>query len=172
MGPTPTDTELDTSAPNRGVGPSLRGKSLYLGEEKLQVRGVTYGPFSSDPSGGFEPLTVQRDFALMAGCGINAVRVYSAPERWLLDLAQLHGLHVMVGIPWEQHVAFLDTGAADGIERAVARRSGPWPGTPRCFATRLATRFPPQSSAGTAASQSNASLDACAALRGMRTRVH
>src|SRR5439155_7426821 len=28
--------------------------------------------------------------------------------RWLLDLAQAHGLKVMVGIPWEQHITFLD----------------------------------------------------------------
>src|SRR5207237_6521501 len=28
--------------------------------------------------------------------------------RWLLDTAQRHGLWVMVGLPWEQHVTFLD----------------------------------------------------------------
>ena len=101
MAPSATETtDTETSTP-RGVGrPTLRGKSLYLDGRKLQVRGVTYGPFSSDPSGGFEPRTVERDFALMAECGINAVRVYSAPERWLLDIAQLYGLHVMVGVPW------------------------------------------------------------------------
>src|SRR5205823_1376412 len=36
------------------------------------------------------------------------VRVYSAPRRDLLDLAARHGLRVMVGLPWSQHVAFLD----------------------------------------------------------------
>src|SRR5207244_1976392 len=29
------------------------------------------------------------------------------------------GLLVMVGIPWEQHIAFLDTGAADAIEQHI-----------------------------------------------------
>ncbi|NJL30219.1 MAG: glycosyltransferase [Phycisphaerales bacterium] len=40
--------------------------------------------------------------------GINTVRTYTIPPRWLLDLAQKHGLRVMVGLPWEEHVAFLD----------------------------------------------------------------
>ena len=72
--------------------------------------------------------------------GINAVRVYSAPERWLLDLAQLHGVHVMVGMPWEQHIAFLDTARPTRIEQACAPRSGRSPGTRPCSATRSATR--------------------------------
>jgi GT2 family glycosyltransferase len=99
--------------------PCVRGKSLYLGGQKLRVKGVTYGPFGSEPSGGFEPQTVARDFAQMAARGINAVRLYGAPERWLLDLAYEHRLVVMAGIPREQHVAFLDTGAAGRIEEAV-----------------------------------------------------
>jgi GT2 family glycosyltransferase len=93
----------------------VRGKSLYLGERKLTIRGVTYGPFGE----GFEPGTAARDFGQMAEAGINAVRLYEPPARWLLDLAQEHGLLVMVGIPWEQHVAFLDQGRADRIEQTV-----------------------------------------------------
>src|SRR5262245_27301039 len=44
----------------------------------------------------------------MAGLGINTVRTYTAPRRDLLDEAARHGLRVMVGLPWSQHVAFLD----------------------------------------------------------------
>jgi hypothetical protein len=33
----------------------------------------------------------------MAAAGINAVRLYTVPQRWLLDLAHEHGLMVMVG---------------------------------------------------------------------------
>jgi GT2 family glycosyltransferase len=43
----------------------------------------------------------------MRGHGINAVRTYSVPPRWLLDLAEEAGLVVLVGIAWEQHVTFL-----------------------------------------------------------------
>ncbi|GAG13541.1 unnamed protein product, partial [marine sediment metagenome] len=44
----------------------------------------------------------------MAENGINAVRTYTVPPFWLLDTAYKHGLYVMVGIPWEQHITFLD----------------------------------------------------------------
>ena len=44
----------------------------------------------------------------MAANGLNAVRTYTVPPRRVLDLAAEHGLLVMVGIPWEQHVPFLD----------------------------------------------------------------
>ena len=44
----------------------------------------------------------------MAAHGVNSVRTYTVPPRWLLDLAHEHGLWVMAGIPWEQHIAFLN----------------------------------------------------------------
>jgi GT2 family glycosyltransferase len=99
--------------------PSVRGKSLYLGADKLSVKGVTYGPFSSDAGAGFDPQTATSDFAQMAAAGINTIRVYTPPERWLLDVAREHGLLVMVGLPWEQHIAFLDERRAEAIERTV-----------------------------------------------------
>ena len=54
----------------------------------------------------------------MAAIGVNAVRTYTVPPRWLLDLALEHGLRVMVGLPWEEHVTFLDD-----RERAQRRSS-------------------------------------------------
>lgn len=39
---------------------------------------------------------------------------------WLLDSARKHGLYVMVGLPWEEHIAFLDQpGRAEEIKRRV-----------------------------------------------------
>ena len=59
----------------------------------------------------------------MASAGLNAVRTYSIPPRWLLDAAARHGLRVLVGLPWEQHVAFLeDRGRARSIRERL--RSG------------------------------------------------
>jgi GT2 family glycosyltransferase len=74
------------------------------------VRGVTYGTFRSrDGAGDFpDPQTVAGDFENMAANGVNAVRVYTVPPTWVLDLAYEHGLYVMVGIPWEAHITFLD----------------------------------------------------------------
>ena len=89
--------------------PVACGKFLYVNGEKLYVRGVTYGTFRPDEHGiEYDRSAVEADFARMALSGINAVRVYTVPPRWLLDTALRHGLRVMIGLPWEQHVTFLD----------------------------------------------------------------
>src|SRR5215204_5726242 len=114
-----------SAAPIEGQSPQrpcARGKFLFCGEQKLYIRGVTYGPFRPNASGCEygEPQDVARDFAQMAEHGINAVRVYTVPPRWLLDLAAQQGLWVMVGLPWEQHITFLDDRACRrGIEHRV-----------------------------------------------------
>ena len=97
-----------SASAERTAPPRVRGKFLYVGDEKLYVRGVTYGTFRPGADGEYDPSSVERDFALMAKHDVNAIRVYTVPPRWLLDAACRHGLHVMVGLPWEQHVAFLD----------------------------------------------------------------
>src|SRR5262245_12646201 len=93
--------------------PRISGKFLTVDGQKFWVRGVTYGTFDeANPAPGFPGRdTVDADFREMAAAGLNAVRVYSAPPRWLLDKAAANGLRVMVGLPWEQHVAFLDMAA-------------------------------------------------------------
>ena len=80
--------------------PHARGKFLFVGDQKLYVRGVTYGTFRPDARGDEfpPPELVERDFALMAANGINAVRTYTPPPRWLLDAAHRHGLRLMVGL--------------------------------------------------------------------------
>lgn len=104
------------------VRPEVRGKFLFAGGEKLYVRGVTYGPFRPERDGCeyHTPEVVERDFASIAARGMNAVRTYTVPPRWLLDAAQRHGLRVMVGLPWEQHVDFLgDRARVRSIEARV-----------------------------------------------------
>jgi GT2 family glycosyltransferase len=91
------------------VRPEVKGKFLVIGDQKFYVRGVTYGPFNADHNGDeFHDDVVDRDFKKIAANGMNVVRTYTVPPRWLLDTAQRHGLRVMVGLPWEQHIAFLD----------------------------------------------------------------
>ncbi|HKV11496.1 MAG TPA: glycosyltransferase [Thermoanaerobaculia bacterium] len=74
---------------------------------------MTYGTFRLGPDGAesYDPARVESDFASMAAQGVNAVRIYTVPPRWLLDLALSQGLRVMIGLPWEQHVAFLESAA-------------------------------------------------------------
>lgn len=105
-----------------GGRPRVAGKFLFVGNQKLYVCGVTYGTFRPDEDGNYYPdcEAVERDFSCMAANGINAVRTYTLPPSWLLDSAQKHGLRVMVGLPWEQHVAFLDERKrAKNIEEGV-----------------------------------------------------
>ncbi|MEJ5375782.1 MAG: glycosyltransferase [bacterium] len=105
--------------------PRVEGKFLYVGQEKFWVKGVTYGTFRPDATGQefHDPVKVEKDFTLMARNGFNAVRTYTAPPRWLLDLAHRHGLRVMVGLAWEEHIAFLDqpTRARSIVERVRAQ---------------------------------------------------
>ena len=93
-----------------GARPSVAGKFLTLGGEKLYLRGVTYGPFRPEADGSeyHSRELVERDFAAMRASGINAIRLYTVPPLWLLDAAARYGLRAMIGLPWEQHIAFLD----------------------------------------------------------------
>jgi GT2 family glycosyltransferase len=102
--------------------PRAHGRFVHRGSNRLYVRGVTYGTFgprAGADSGYPHPAVVEADFALMDTCGINAVRTYTTPPLWLLDLAHEHGLSVMAGLPWEEHVAFLEDRST---ARAVVER--------------------------------------------------
>jgi GT2 family glycosyltransferase/DNA-binding beta-propeller fold protein YncE len=86
------------------------GKFLRAGGERFLVKGVSYGTFAPGPDGYQFPSLqqVSEDFRLIASLGLNTVRVYTPPRRELLDEASRYGLRVMIGLPWSQHVAFLD----------------------------------------------------------------
>ena len=119
--------------------PEVRGKFLFAEGEKLWIRGVTYGTFAPDADGLQFPAPeqVEFDFGAMAAAGLNSVRVYTVPPRWLLDSAARHGLRVMVGLPWEQHIAFLEKGSsARAIRDRLRNEIKPCVGHPAllCFA--------------------------------------
>jgi GT2 family glycosyltransferase len=102
--------------------PQIHGRSIVLGDEKLHVRGVTYGTFRSADGSAFpSPEEVRADFEAMREAGVNTVRTYVPPPAWLLDFAEDCGLRVMVGLAWEQHVAFLEDSAR---AKAVAAKVG------------------------------------------------
>ena len=96
---------------NANTRPRVDGKFIYVGDEVFHIKGVTYGTFEQNSEGElFPPLAmVNDDFKRMADTGINCVRVYTVPPTWLLNLASTHNLYVMVGIPWEQHLAILES---------------------------------------------------------------
>src|SRR5204863_3277234 len=93
-----------------GARATADGKFLQIGDDRFFVKGVTYGTFAPDADGCQFPSRerVAEDFRLMADLGINTVRTYTPPRIDLLDEAARQGLRVMAGLPWAQHVAFLD----------------------------------------------------------------
>ena len=97
----------------------IDGKFLRVGGQRFLVKGVTYGTFTPDDAGHQFPAIkqVRADFHQMAEAGFNTVRVYTAPTTEVMDEAAAAGLKVMVGLPWAQHIAFLD-----GPEQARAIR--------------------------------------------------
>src|SRR5438034_34894 len=104
---------LDLVSPSKTVCDGSRvvlgGKFLWAGQEKLFVRGVTYGTFRPGIEGSAfpSPRVVEQDFSLMSTNGVNAVRTYTAPPRWLLDIAHRCNLRVMAGLQGERHYTFL-----------------------------------------------------------------
>ncbi len=109
----PIDSDDFLSVPistAKKIRPQVRGKFIFVGDTKLYIRGVTYGTFHPDQDDCLYPSReiVDHDFAAMSTNGINAVRTYTVPPSWLLDVAAEYGLWVMVGLPWEQHITFLD----------------------------------------------------------------
>jgi len=97
----------DDAANGRAI---VRGRFLFAGDTKLWVRGVTYGTFRPDSAGREYPAPVrlEADLAALAGSGFNTIRTYTVPPPDLLDAAWRRRLRVLVGLPWEQHVTFLD----------------------------------------------------------------
>lgn len=88
-----------------------RAKFFFEGDRKFFLKGVTYGTFAPDADGFYvgPPEKARRDLAMMREIGVNGVRVYHAPPKWFLDLAQENGIRVMVTLWWGQNVDFLST---------------------------------------------------------------
>jgi GT2 family glycosyltransferase/sugar lactone lactonase YvrE len=101
---------IDFDARMAAGRPCVSGKFLDLNGTRLLVKGVAYGTFAPDERNvQFPPRDAVADaFAAMRHAGINTVRLYTVPPHWLLDEAERHGLRLIIGVPWSQHVAFLD----------------------------------------------------------------
>lgn len=90
--------------------PVVAGKFLQVNGQRCVIKGVSYGTFAPDAEGDqFPPLArVAEDFDAIAGLDANTVRTYTVPPVAVLDDAWRCGLRAIIGVPWMQHVAFLD----------------------------------------------------------------
>jgi len=128
------------------VRPQVRGKFLFVGDEKLYIKGVTYGAFQPDANGReyHNLASVERDFAQMAASGINAVRIpHTVAPRTLLDAAGRHGLHVMVGLSAEQLVGALIEGRGGrDLEASIRTKVRTCAGHPALLCYALGNEIP------------------------------
>ncbi|MCL4789987.1 MAG: glycosyltransferase [Verrucomicrobia bacterium] len=125
---------------------SVDGKFFRRGAQKFYAKGLAYGPFAPNASG--EPFASPEqtavDFALVREAGANLLRVYHVPPRWFLDLAEKHGLVLMVDIPWDKHLCFLDSAEQRAAAREAVRQAvSACAGHPAVFAFSLANEIPP-----------------------------
>ncbi|MEO6036678.1 MAG: glycosyltransferase, partial [Verrucomicrobiota bacterium] len=104
---------------------TLDGKFFRLGQKKFFVKGVTYGPFAAGSDGAQfgSPEIVASDFTLIRELGANVLRVYTVPPRWFLDLAHRTELKVLVDIPWNKQLCFLDTQKGRGEACTAVRQA-------------------------------------------------
>ena len=125
---------------------TVRGKFLFLGEEKFYVKGVTYGAFEpNDDKEEYHDLgKIERDFSMMAKSGFNTVRIpHTTPPRALLDLAQIYGLKVMVGLSAEQYVGFLiDRKKSPNIRQLIRDKVRICAGHPALLCIALGNEIP------------------------------
>src|SRR4051794_16035041 len=105
---------------------SVDGKFFRLGAKKFYVKGVAYGPFPPNAAGQLFASVEQTalDFAQIRDLGANLIRVYHVPAKWFLDLAAQHDLKVLIDIPWNKQLCFLDAqehrvAACEAVRRTV-----------------------------------------------------
>jgi glycosyltransferase involved in cell wall biosynthesis len=125
--------------------PRVHGRFLFLGDKKFFIKGVTYGPFPENENGEPlpEPERVAEDLRLMRSIGVNTIRVYYVPPKWFLDAAARAGVHVMVGIPWPQHLCFLDQWEVkESVKDAMRQAARACAGHPALLAYLIGNEIP------------------------------
>jgi GT2 family glycosyltransferase len=120
---------------------------LVEGTTKFVLRGVCYGPFRPNQRGEHFPddEKLRRDLDLIRALGANAIRVYHVPPPDLCLAAEEFGLRLVVGIPWAQHIRFLDSQETRmEIRRWVRAGAHQLRGTPNTLALLVGNEISPQ----------------------------
>lgn len=135
------------SVPGR-TGPRVRvdGKFFRLGDKKFYLKGITYGPFAPNARGEYfaDPDQTKQDFLQIRDLGANLLRVYYVPPRWFLDLAERHQLKLLIDVPWNKHLCFLDSSEGrERIRQTVRQAALACAAHPAVFALSVVNEVPP-----------------------------
>ena len=72
------------------------------------------------------------------------MRIYYVPPPWLLDLAQQHALKLLIDVPWNKEVCFLDSETTRNEARQAVRGAAQsCAGHPAVFAISVVNEIPP-----------------------------
>jgi len=100
------------------------GKFFRRSGAKFFLDGVSYGPFAPNSRGIPFPEDGQlsRDLDHIQSLGYNTIRLYELPDETVLRETARRGLHLLVGIPWTDHVDFLSDRSLrnEALERVLA----------------------------------------------------
>lgn len=110
---------------------SVAGKFFRAGEEKFYIRGLTYGPFApgGECCGLKHGAELEADLASIVATGANTIRLYESPPGGFLDACAEHGIRVIVGVAWPDHVDFINQeglwdSCLEKLRRAVITHRG------------------------------------------------
>ena len=141
-----TQSEIHSVSRTSHARVRVDGKFFRLGAKKFYAKGVTYGPFAPNTQGEFfsSPDQTTRDLQQIVELGANVLRVYYVPPKWFLDLALAHDIRILVDVPWNKHLCFLD--APDTRQEAlnaVRDAAQACAGHPAVFAISVVNEIPP-----------------------------
>ncbi|QTN31498.1 glycosyltransferase [Akkermansiaceae bacterium] len=102
------------------IRPALEidGKFFRRNGRRLWLKTVTYGPFPPEK----EPLAAV-ELARIRDAGFDSIRLFSLPDRQLLEAAERCGVIVFAGLDWNHHEDFL---SQPGILSAARIRLAGW----------------------------------------------
>ncbi len=86
----------------------VEGKFFFTGTTSSSSGASLTDPSRPAPTGPISDAgTGASGFRPEVEAGANTLRCFTVPPVWLLDIAAAHGLRVLAGIPWSQHITFL-----------------------------------------------------------------
>lgn len=121
-----------------------KGFHFYNGETKWLLRGVTYGPFRpSVQSNQYLSGKVEQDLANIVALHANTVRVYELPSDGFAELAERHGLRLLIDVPWPKHLdVYHDTAQQMRCIRQVRAAAATVAGWPNVAGLLLGNEIP------------------------------